>query len=241
MGAPHRRAIGRTRPKPLRIASSTGRACSTWPLRIRRPTILSLADLIDGRPQARIHGDPQPDHVAWSHHRVQLPSRLGGRPARILRSPIGVRIGDGAIMRLRPLLEAGGIGVSVPLGSRRTSPSGPQPTQQFTQLHRDPVWPGPCPGGHGQRWAAPPALERASRVRAASVGRSVSMLLGLAGDPDTAAEPAAQPGHACARPDPPQRTCTASRRPRPAASGQAPVGLARPGCAGVARTPRRPA
>lgn len=39
-------------------------------------------------------------------------------------------------MQLRALLEARGIVVSVLLGKRSTSPSGPQPTQEFTQLHK---------------------------------------------------------------------------------------------------------
>lgn len=70
-----------------------------------------------------------------------VPSRLGSRRAGILRrSPSGVRVGDGAVVQLRPLLEARGIVVSVLLGKRSTSPSGPQPTQEFTQVHKPPVW-----------------------------------------------------------------------------------------------------
>jgi hypothetical protein len=38
-------------------------------------------------------------------------------------------------VRLSPLLEAGGILVSVPLGSRPTKPTGPQPAQPFRQSH----------------------------------------------------------------------------------------------------------
>lgn len=69
-----------------------------------------------------------------------IPSRLGSRRAGILRrSPSGVRIGDGAVVRLRPLLQARGIVVSVLLVSRSTIPSGPQPTQEFTQVHKPPV------------------------------------------------------------------------------------------------------